>query len=140
MTKSGSTSRTHWDVWLTSLRPVTADGFWDEVIVESADFVDAHPFIERCLASLRERLGGTLPESGSPSRNALDFKALVLTSSMVAGCSALLPTSRSKLAETGPADVPLVAPPAGALAAGRQNDLTHRRCVRAGLDGARAEA
>ena len=58
---------------------VSIEGFWDEVVVDNADLVAAHPFMDRCLASLRERLGDELPPTGSPPRDAQDFTTLVIT-------------------------------------------------------------
>lgn len=58
---------------------LSIEGFWDEVVVDSADLVATHPFMDRCLASLRERLGDDLPPTGSPSRDAQDFTTLVIT-------------------------------------------------------------
>ncbi len=54
-------------------------GFWDEVVVESADIVPAHPFAERCLRSITERLGEPAPSTGSPDRNSRDFATLVVS-------------------------------------------------------------
>jgi hypothetical protein len=58
---------------------LSIEGFWDEIVVESADLVAAHPFMDRCLASLAERLGDQLPPSGSPARDTHEFATLVLT-------------------------------------------------------------
>lgn len=58
---------------------LSIEGFWDEVVVDDAGLVAAHPFMDRCLASLRERLGDDLPPTGSPSRDAQDFTTLVIT-------------------------------------------------------------
>lgn len=58
---------------------LSIEGFWDEVVVANADLVAAHPFMDRCLDSLRERLGEDLPPTGSPHRDAQDFATLVIT-------------------------------------------------------------
>lgn len=58
---------------------LSIEGFWDEVVIDSADLVPSHPFMDRCLASLRERLGDVLPPTGSPSRDTLEFSTLVIT-------------------------------------------------------------
>src|SRR5687768_2274011 len=41
-------------------------GFWDEVVIASADLIEAHPFGEKSLESVRERLGAEPPPTGSP--------------------------------------------------------------------------
>jgi hypothetical protein len=57
---------------------VLVEGFWDEMVIASADLVAAHPFMDRCFASLKERLGDDLPPTGSPARNSLEFSTLVV--------------------------------------------------------------
>lgn len=54
-------------------------GFWDEVVVESADLVPAHPFAEQCLTSIAERLGEPAPPTGSLERNSGKFRTLVVS-------------------------------------------------------------
>jgi hypothetical protein len=54
-------------------------GFWDEVLVDAADVVQAHPFADRCLASINERLGAVPPATGSVARNRMDYSTLVVT-------------------------------------------------------------
>jgi hypothetical protein len=54
-------------------------GFWDEIVIESADIVPAHPFAEQCLQSISERLGEPAPPSGSPERNSGEFSTLVVS-------------------------------------------------------------
>lgn len=54
-------------------------GLWDETVIESADIIAAHPFADRCLRSISERLGEPAPPSGSPGRNAGHFATLVLS-------------------------------------------------------------
>jgi hypothetical protein len=55
------------------------EDWWDDTIIRSADVVATHPFMDRCLESLTERLGAELPTSGSPARNAGKFETLVVT-------------------------------------------------------------
>lgn len=57
---------------------LSIEGFWDEVIIESGELIAAHPYMDRCLESVRERLGPNLPNTGSPSRNKKDFSTLVI--------------------------------------------------------------
>lgn len=57
---------------------LSIEGFWDEIVIEAADIVEAHPFLERCLASLTERLGEEPPPTGSPARNSRQFSTLVV--------------------------------------------------------------
>lgn len=54
-------------------------GFWDEVVVESADLVRAHPFADQCLRSITERLGEPAPPTGSPERNSGEFVTLAVS-------------------------------------------------------------
>lgn len=53
-------------------------GFWDEMVIESADIVPKHPFADRCIRSIAERLGQPPPATGSPTRNAGNFSTLVV--------------------------------------------------------------
>lgn len=55
------------------------EGFWDETVIGDADIVSSHPFGERCVASLNERLGAPLPPTGSPARDSGSFETLVIT-------------------------------------------------------------
>jgi hypothetical protein len=73
-------------------------GFWDEIVIESADIVPAHPFAERCLQSISERLGEPAPSSGSPERNAGDFSTLVVS---LSDGAVLLCTAAEFHVETG---------------------------------------
>ena len=54
-------------------------GFWDEVVIESADLVRAHPFADLCLDSIAARYGDPWPPTGSPERNSRDFQTLVVS-------------------------------------------------------------
>lgn len=54
-------------------------GLWDETVIETADLVPRHPFVDRCMASIVDRFGESLPATGSPARNAQDFSTLVVT-------------------------------------------------------------
>jgi len=54
-------------------------GFWDEIVIESADIVEAHPFGDECLESIAERLGQRATDTGSPERNSRRFATLVLS-------------------------------------------------------------
>jgi hypothetical protein len=58
---------------------LSIEGFWDEVVVASAEILAAHPFRDICGASLARRLGQDLPPSGSPLRDRQDFSTLVVT-------------------------------------------------------------
>lgn len=53
-------------------------GFWDEVVIEDGTLVESHPFADRCLESISERLGWPAPASGSPERNRGRYATLVL--------------------------------------------------------------
>jgi hypothetical protein len=44
-------------------------GFWDEVVVERAEIIDADAFLQECVRSLEARYGQILPDTGSPARN-----------------------------------------------------------------------
>ena len=58
---------------------LSIEGFWDEVVIADADVVEFHPFLDRCLTSLAERLGDDLPATGSPARDGRQFSTLVVT-------------------------------------------------------------
>jgi len=54
-------------------------GFWDEVVIMSAEVVAGGPFLDRCLSSLDRRLGHSPLASGSEARNRERAMQLVLT-------------------------------------------------------------
>jgi len=54
-------------------------GFWDEVVIMSAEVVAGGSFLDRCLSSLDRRLGHSPPASGSEARNRERAMQLVLT-------------------------------------------------------------
>ncbi len=53
-------------------------GFWDEMIIESAEMSTKHPAIERCTSSISRRLGEGWIDSGNEQRNARDWVALIV--------------------------------------------------------------
>lgn len=53
-------------------------GFWDEVIIERAEVTSTHPFIERCVSSISQRLGQGWIDSGNEQRNSRQWRALVV--------------------------------------------------------------
>src|SRR3954466_12458554 len=57
---------------------LAVEGMWDETVVEQAAIVAAHPFAERCVQSVHERLGSPPPPSGSTARNLGAFETLVI--------------------------------------------------------------
>jgi len=75
------------DVRCSGYIGLRTEGFWDEIVVEAADLVEAHPFMDRCLDSLTERLGESRPASGSPARNGGEYSTLVVT--LADGCRIL---------------------------------------------------
>lgn len=55
-------------------------GVWDEIIIEGAKIHDSHPFIDECTKQMKIRFEGRcLPESGSQSRNMMNYKLLEVT-------------------------------------------------------------
>ena len=54
-------------------------GHWDEMVIESAAVVEAHPFADECTQSIEERLGSLDSETGSPARNTRRFETLVVS-------------------------------------------------------------
>lgn len=59
-------------------------GFWDEIIIERAELLYEHEFLDRCAASIRGRLGDKLLPTGSPARNAGSLALLQIT--FIDGC------------------------------------------------------
>src|SRR4051812_48800851 len=57
---------------------LAVEGIWDETVVDQATIVATHPFAERCVQSVHERLGSPPPPSGSTSRNRGQFETLVV--------------------------------------------------------------
>ena len=53
-------------------------GFWDEVIIESAQLVSEHPAIDRAVRSIAQRLGDGWTDSGNEQRNTRRWMALVI--------------------------------------------------------------
>jgi hypothetical protein len=60
-------------------------GFWDEVIIESAQLLSQHPTIERAVNSIAGRLGKGWIDRGNEQRNTRRWMALVVRLSD--GCS-----------------------------------------------------
>jgi hypothetical protein len=53
-------------------------GFWDEVVVERAELLDRHEFIDKCVKDIARRFGLEWPETGNAYRNAKTWRALVI--------------------------------------------------------------
>ena len=53
-------------------------GFWDEMIIESADLLFDDDFLRRCKEHLVLKFGTNIPDSGSPDRNTREWKTLRL--------------------------------------------------------------
>ena len=60
-------------------------GVWDEMIVEKAELLKNHPFIDECVDSMKRRLGTDWIETGSPSRNTRGWSALIVH--LLDGCT-----------------------------------------------------
>lgn len=54
------------------------NGFWDELIVERAEVLDAHERLDSCVDGIRRRLGSRWLDSGSESRNSRQWFALLV--------------------------------------------------------------
>jgi hypothetical protein len=53
-------------------------GFWDEVVIEKADVMEFHPFVDKCVEGIAARLGSNPHPSGNNTRNNESWKAFVL--------------------------------------------------------------
>jgi hypothetical protein len=73
------------------------EGFWDEVIVQSASIVESHPFAERCWASIVSRQLDQV-DSGSIERNQRSFSTLVAT--LIDGSQMFVAAARFETAHT----------------------------------------
>jgi len=56
----------------------SAVGFWDEIVVQSAELLVTDDFIEECLDRLRQRYGNELPDSGDSFRNQRSYRTLAI--------------------------------------------------------------
>ncbi len=54
-------------------------GFWDEIIVASAEVTEGGSFLDRCLSGIARRLGSSPLPSGSETRNRERAMQLVVT-------------------------------------------------------------
>lgn len=54
-------------------------GFWDEVVIVSAELSLRGVFLDRCMSSITQRLGTDLPLSGSEARNCDQGMQLVVS-------------------------------------------------------------
>lgn len=51
-------------------------GFWDEIIIQSAELLETSDFQLSCLHSLTQRYGTVLPDSGNTARNRRAYQTL----------------------------------------------------------------
>ncbi len=54
-------------------------GFWDEIVIESGNLYRNDELIDRYFASVKKRLGHTIPDSGNTARNSKCFFLLKIT-------------------------------------------------------------
>jgi hypothetical protein len=53
-------------------------GFWDEIVVERAEFVERDPFLDDCIRAIRRANGEQPMESGDPIRNKRTWRVLLI--------------------------------------------------------------
>ena len=53
-------------------------GFWDEIVVERAEFVETDPFLDDCIQAIKRAHGEQRLESGDPIRNRGTWSVLLI--------------------------------------------------------------
>jgi hypothetical protein len=71
-------------------------GFWDELVIERASVSGGGLFVERCLDSIRRRLGSDPSRSGSEARTKAEV--LQITVTFIDGCELHVAASSARAA------------------------------------------